>query len=1234
MTWHTLIDPAFSGRLCLTLMHSIWQVSLLALVVWSLDRFWRNASVERRYTLHVIALVTALVAVPVTYQLLHRVEPVRNTSGESPVRMIYVKPQPTSLSNTPVKIERIDSRETLTSESQTQQVRQIQPTDVTSTLLVPPTTLNPPTQWLWLAPWIMAIYAAGVALMLTRLIIASIRANRLGSQAVLISEGPLVEALRSLAQQWSMKVVPALARAEQIVVPKVIGIIRPTILLPASTISGLTTEELELILAHELAHVRRYDMWIYLLQRFAEAILFFNPPLWYLSRRISVLREFCCDEMACQTPSTSASSSAFESRVEYATALLRIAELAKRNSTTTPDLSSLAASGKSPSEMRQRVARLFGEPLREPLRVSRTGVLALLALTLALPLVSLVSTSTAQTVTKKEEPAKKTVTQKTPPPTNNTSKAKEDSRTFRLNVVDSAGKPVPNALIEARTDPAVTPEQIQRGKYVRKSTYGPYVRTDKKGVLQLTVPTRLKRFNLNIKQPGYGPYWATWSLVPHRDPIPTEFTAQLDKAWTVGGTVVDEAGKPIAGARVSPSLKFKKRPSDSSELGVGTRITTDANGQWRYPHIPVSKSEVYIAVNHPEYRAWRNRIARSEFTVKKNQKPTGRIVLDRGLTIVGVVADEQGNPILGALVRTKFANEIRKATTDENGVYILSGCEPRMARVVVSANGRALELQEVRVDPEMEPVDFILKPGGKIRVRVVDEQGKGVPKARIFFQRWRGHIQYFEFDHISQYADENGVWEWNEAPLDEFQADICRTGGMQLTDQSLQAREEEYVFAPPKTLVISGKVIDAKTKQPVKKFHVTHGYPLDKEQSHIFWNTTDRFESLDGQYQLRINRDAPINKVRIEADGYQVATSREIKPDEGNVSFDFALEPAEDIASHIQTPTGKPAADAEITIGIAGTQIAIMNGKVRNLSTYATTVHADADGLFNIPPRQESFQLVITHPTGFAYLSSENGKLPNPIKLTAWARLEGTFRVANQIAPNVTLSIQGNGINVYEEDNPHIYTRNQVKTDQNGRYVFERVFPGNGYVGRNITFMVNEGATEVTSAIQIPQQFEAGKTITLDLGRSGRPVIGKLVPPETFQGKVIWPFATLRAYRYMEPPAIVSLMNTLQNDPVQYQTWFDNWKQSPKYAEEKAAIEEYQRANEKLRAETPHLVATMDRDGSFRIDNTPPGTYSMSVYFYEGNQNPGPLIDHIFSVPPAEKNGETEPVDLGTLPLK
>ncbi len=179
-----------------------------------------------------------------------------------------------------------------------------------------------------------------------------------------------------------MRVLPALAQVEEIAVPRVIGLLRPTILLPAAALAGIPAHELEMILAHELAHVRRYDLWVHFLQRLAEAVLFFNPGLWYLSRRISSLREFCCDELACRA--TRASDG--RSRLRYAEALLHVAELQLGSSPNRGEelatISALAATGRSPTELRRRVASLLGEPVREPLLMSRGGVVALTALVL------------------------------------------------------------------------------------------------------------------------------------------------------------------------------------------------------------------------------------------------------------------------------------------------------------------------------------------------------------------------------------------------------------------------------------------------------------------------------------------------------------------------------------------------------------------------------------------------------------------------------------------------------------------------------------------------------------------------------------------------------------------------------------------------------------------------------------------------------------------------------------
>lgn len=81
-------------------------------------------------------------------------------------------------------------------------------------------------------------------------------------------------------------------------VPTVIGWFSPYILLQISVVTGLGEAELEVVLAHELSHIRRYDYLINLLQNAVEMLLFCHPAVWWVSRRIREEREHCCDDLS------------------------------------------------------------------------------------------------------------------------------------------------------------------------------------------------------------------------------------------------------------------------------------------------------------------------------------------------------------------------------------------------------------------------------------------------------------------------------------------------------------------------------------------------------------------------------------------------------------------------------------------------------------------------------------------------------------------------------------------------------------------------------------------------------------------------------------------------------------------------------------------------------------------------------------------------------------------------
>ena len=80
--------------------------------------------------------------------------------------------------------------------------------------------------------------------------------------------------------------------------PSVIGWLRPVILAPVGVLSGLAPEQVEALLAHELAHIRRHDYLVNVLQGIAESLLFYHPAVWWISNQIRAEREHCCDDLA------------------------------------------------------------------------------------------------------------------------------------------------------------------------------------------------------------------------------------------------------------------------------------------------------------------------------------------------------------------------------------------------------------------------------------------------------------------------------------------------------------------------------------------------------------------------------------------------------------------------------------------------------------------------------------------------------------------------------------------------------------------------------------------------------------------------------------------------------------------------------------------------------------------------------------------------------------------------
>ena len=192
---------------------------------------------------------------------------------------------------------------------------------------------------------ILLTWLSGVALLTLRLLTGWLWVQRLRTRGTAPAPLGWQQMVVRLSKRLHISRPIRLFESAMVEVPTVIGWLRPVVLMPASALTGMGPDQLEAILAHELAHIRRHDYLVNLLQTLVETLLFYHPAVWWLSRRIRIERENCCDDLAvslCGDPYT------------YARALADLEELRADSSRLV-----LAATGGS---LLYRIRRLIGAP--------------------------------------------------------------------------------------------------------------------------------------------------------------------------------------------------------------------------------------------------------------------------------------------------------------------------------------------------------------------------------------------------------------------------------------------------------------------------------------------------------------------------------------------------------------------------------------------------------------------------------------------------------------------------------------------------------------------------------------------------------------------------------------------------------------------------------------------------------------------------------------------------------
>jgi GWxTD domain-containing protein len=145
--------------------------------------------------------------------------------------------------------------------------------------------------------WFVPVWFAGIAIFCLRSVGGWMGVRRLRGAGVSAAPAEWQARVAGLASRLSMKRAVTLLESRLVDVPLVAGFLRPVILIPAGLLAGMPAEQIEYLLIHELAHVRRFDYFVNLLQKAIEGMLFYHPAVWWVSGVIAREREYCCDDV-------------------------------------------------------------------------------------------------------------------------------------------------------------------------------------------------------------------------------------------------------------------------------------------------------------------------------------------------------------------------------------------------------------------------------------------------------------------------------------------------------------------------------------------------------------------------------------------------------------------------------------------------------------------------------------------------------------------------------------------------------------------------------------------------------------------------------------------------------------------------------------------------------------------------------------------------------------------------
>jgi hypothetical protein len=637
----------------------------------------------------------------------------------------------------------------------------------------------------------------------------------------------------------------------------------------------------------------------------------------------------------------------------------------------------------------------------------------------------------------------------------------------------------------------------------------------------------------------------------------------------IGGIAVNEQGTPLADVLVS----FSWYTND--------KIRTDGNGLWTYSGIPRDQlGRLRIDLVHDQYAAYSYEHPPMDQLLARSLV----LVMRRSVDVRGVVVDASGNPLPGAYVTTRQDQEHAYApdtdphdTTDASGHFTIRNMNPgRLISLAASRQDLAPTIIWLRLAAHPPPVRLVLNAGYVLRGRVTDIRGRPIEGAEVqLFQcQGIGIHRRVSTDHQGEYELDNAPAGWLEVTCGK-----AGVGGTYL--DHLGESPAPLDFTLLRGFHVHGKVTDAVTHQPVPQFNVL---AEDANQPLNFHPGTSR-EFWSGRYQYPpsgYNMGA-FRHIRIEANGYQPAISPLLKE---SGEQDFAMTPGRDLTGRVVDTGGKPVAHLTVGVGRPGELLRVWSNELIDLVNNSFWQGTNAAGKFDLPPQSGKFTVVAVGSEGYAVADQDQMAKAATLQLVPWGRIEGRILIDGLPAPGEELDIRPSGPPPDGQNRASVEFRTTYTTDSQGRFFADCVPCGWVDIGCDIHM---PGGTLGFALFGAPARrvlVTPGKTLSVILGGTGRPVVGRVqLPAGSAAGDEHFFIATLQR----QPAAPDSII----------------------------------------------VQAPVEIDGTFRFESVEPGTYGLQIRDeLQHDREAPPTGAAEFTVPDLPGGAGDVPLEIPTVTLK